>query len=223
MFQRKEEYFEFVSSAKAALKDYPLNSSGFAVEVTGSLSRGELRPPYSDIDLLLVCQKGYGVRLRDEMVRIAGSLNTRLLTIFVDPFSSDACFCSIYSGPLKVDWLTAEEEVVDSRPVRTIVWRGDNPPPYDWKSHPWDWIWWLWCKLCKGDINLVRTDLPRLWQFLVLRGTEPRSFPDSIRSSVTSGELQTHLLATLDLLPAQETPLAVEIRRGIEQARAMLS
>lgn len=222
MFLKKEEYLEFVSSARTALKDYPLNLRGLAVEVTGSLSRGEVRPPFSDIDLVLICQKGYGVRLRDDMVRIAGSLNTKLLTIFVDPFSPDACFCSIYSGPLKVDWLTAEEEVVDSKLTRSIVWRGNNTPPYDWESHPWDWIWWLWCKLCKGDVNLVRSDLPRLWQFLVLHGTEPKSFPDSIRNSVTSAELQAHLLATLDSLPAQKTPLAVEIRRGIEQIRAML-
>lgn len=220
MFLKQEEYFKFVSSARDTLKSYPLNSRGFRVEVTGSLSRGDLRPPYSDIDFLLVCQKGDGTKLRDEMVRIASSLNTELLTIFVDPFSPDACFCSIYSGPLKVDWLTVEEEEVDSKVVRSVVWRGNNPPPYDWKSHPWDWIWWLWCKLCKGNVDLVGTDLPRLWQFLVLRGVEPRNFPASIGNAASSSELQRHLLATLELLPAQKTPLAEEIRRGIKQTRA---
>ena len=191
------------------------------MELTGSLSRGEVRPPYSDIDLVLVCQKGDGVMLRDEMVKIAGSLNTKLLAIFVDPFSPDACFCSIYSGPLKVDWLTAEEEAMDSKVVRSIVWRGNNPPPYDWESHPWDWIWWLWCKLRRGNVDLVRTDIPRLWQFLVLHGADPRNFPTSVRNSVNSAELKAHLLATLNLLPAQRTPLALEIRRGIDQTLAM--
>ena len=152
MYSKESDYWNFFRTVETSFTNltpsFGLSSCKF--EACGSLARGELRPPYSDIDLLIVASEGQGKKVRDVIPQFAHSLG-KLLTIFADPFSSESTFCSIYSGPLKVDWFVAEpkkEHHDDSNKERiTMVWNGNKPPPYDWESHPWDWLWWLWCKV----------------------------------------------------------------------------
>jgi predicted nucleotidyltransferase len=216
MFQKESDYSDFVNSAKRSLQD--LASDGFSsirLEVSGSLARGELSPPYSDLDLLLVAPKGTGASLRDHVPKLARSVSD-LLAIFVDPFSSSGVFCSIYSGPLKVDWWVFEETEGSQR---TTICRGNYPPPYNWALHCWDWTWWLWTKARRGKVELVMGDLPRLWLALTLKGIDPPKFPTSIQKTTTNEDLLELLRYTMGLLPASESPLAREIRHVIEAER----
>src|SRR5487761_702173 len=59
----------------------------------------------------------------------------------------------------------------------TMVWNGNKPPPYDWESHPWDWLWWLWCKVHRGRNELVSNELPKLLQFLRMHDISVEEFP----------------------------------------------
>jgi hypothetical protein len=132
-----------------------------------------------------------------------------LLTIFVDPFSSQGCLCSVYAGLLKVDWWVAE----DTDAGRRFVWAGLEQPPTDSDGHPWDWVWWIWGKVRTGKSELAAHELSKLWQFLVLRGQSPESFPATVPDP-NRDDLVKLVLATLDHLPS--SLLGREIRSAIE-------
>lgn len=185
------------------------------LEACGSLAKGEVRPPYSDIDVMIVSSSGDGMRVRDAVPQLAASLNRRLLAIFVDPLSSEGIFCSIYSGPLKVDWFVAEQDTVR----RAMVWNGNKPPPYDWKSHPWDWTWWLWCKLKNGKYDLVSSELPKLWQILRTHGSDVDEFPPAVPDPRNVRNLEEFIVRTLDKLPKDNAPLVDEITLAIRASR----
>lgn len=207
------DYFAFADAVRAALREVAPTAK---LEIVGSVARGEAVPPYSDLDLLLVAPEGEGQTLRDRVPDLAGRLG-ELLTIFVDPFSSQGCFCSVYSGLLKVDWFVEEE----SRDGRKRVWTGRQPPPTDDSSHPWDWTWWLWGKVRTGKLNLAAEELSKLWQFLVLRGAPPNSFPATVPRP-GHDDLVAFVLRTLDHLP--EAPMGAEVRSAIEEdARVRLN
>ncbi len=212
MVPKEADYWTFVDAVIRSLKELD-GFSSVALEVSGSLARGELSPPYSDLDLVLVAPKGTGTSVRDHVPKLAKSLSKELLALFVDPFSSSGVFCSIYRGPLKVDWDVFEDTEGSQR---TAIWRGNDPPPYDWESHCWDWIWWLWCKAARGKDDPIIGDLPRLWLALTLRGADPRKFPRSVPKTIASENLLELLRYTMDFLPASKSLLASEIRRAIE-------
>ena len=211
---RESDYQAFVEAARRAVSRSPVPAVAAArLEVTGSFARGELSPPFSDLDLALVASAGAGPAARDGLPEFARSVDRDLLAIFVDPLHPEACFCSIYRGPFKVDWWVYEE---DEAGDRTIVWRGNKPPPYDWASHSWDWFWWLWGKARRGKDDTVRHELPRLWHFLTMNGVDPRRFPAAVRKNATSRDLLPLIRRTVDLLPDQDEALAREIRLAVE-------
>lgn len=211
---QESDYRAFVDAVHQSLKRAPPGGPhAVRLEVSGSLARGELSPPYSDLDLVLIAPTGAGPTVRDGLPQLARTIRRELLAIFVDPLHPEACFCSIYRGPFKVDWWVYEE---DEGGDRTIIWRGDNPPPYDWASHSWDWLWWLWGKARRGKDDTVRYELPRLWHFLTMNGIDPRRFHASVPKNATSLELLPLIRRTMDLLPDQNEALGCEIRRAIE-------
>jgi hypothetical protein len=229
MYANSADYLEFVHSARRSiaslsLSDAPHFGSSCRVEVRGSLRRGKLNPPYSDIDLLVIAPQGAGRQLRDAIPGAVATLGGGLLTIFVDPFSPEGTFCSIYPGPLKVDWFVAEESRgersghdadISSDEVVVTVWNGKNSPPYDWESHPWDWLWWLWCKMHGEKSELVSSELPKLWQFLGLHGIEVGDLPPTMPDPRDIGELNRLLRVTMGMLPSSNARLADEIRRAV--------
>ncbi len=184
------------------------------LEVTGSLATKTLSPPYSDLDLVLIAPTGAGPTVRDHVPHLAESTGRTLLAIFVDPLNPEACFCSIYRRPFKVDWWVSEEGQ-GSR--RISIWRGTQPPPYDWTSHCWDWLWWLWGKARRGKEEIVRHELPRLWQFLTIKGLDARRFPPSLPEGITQSDFLTLIRRTMDCLPDPDSALGREIRVAIEQ------
>jgi predicted nucleotidyltransferase len=201
---------EYQAFAKGAQEQLALLLPACRLEIVGSLARGELAPPYSDLDLLVVAPEGEGAAARDQIPDIA-VLCGDLLTIFVDPFCSKGTFCSIYSGPFKVDWAVSER----SPRGQCVVWTGRARPPSDPDGHPWDWIWWVWCKVRSGKLELARSELSKLWQFLVLRGVSPSVFPALQPEKEQSG-LERLVLATLRYLPRPQQPVAREIAHAIE-------
>ncbi len=215
MFFATKKYWDFFHNTEttfnAAIQILGLSPCKF--EACGSLARGELQPPFSDLDLLIIASEGDGGRVRDEIPRFATTLGN-LLTIFADPLSSESTFCSIYSGPLKVDWFVAEDKKEypkDTITKRTMIWKGTAPSPYEWESHPWDWLWWLWCKLNNKKCGLVSCELTKLWQFLRLHDIDVEEFPSSIPNEADSARLRELLLATLDILPRANFRLSKEI------------
>ena len=212
---QESEYRAFVESAQHALRSSPaVDVAATQLEVSGSLARGELSPPYSDLDLALIAPAGAGANVRDHVPALARSVGRELLAIFVDPLNPLAVFCSVYRGPFKVDWWVFEE-TADSR--RTAIWRGNAPPPYEWASHCWDWLWWLWGKARRGKDDLVKQDLPRLWQFLTIKGVDPRQLPPTLPESTPHEDLLALLRQTMNLLPAPDAALGHEIRFAIDR------
>lgn len=206
MHTNEADYLAFVDAVRAALREVAPTAK---LEIVGSVARGEAIPPYSDLDLMLVAPEGEGQALRDRVPDLAERLGG-LLTIFVDPFSSQGCFCSVYSGVFKVDWFVEEE----GRYGRQLVWTGRQPPATDDTGHPWDWIWWLWGKVRTGKLDLAAEELSKLWQFLVLRGVSPESFPAKVPDPKRD-DLASLVLGTLDHLPA--SAIGIEVRSAIEE------
>lgn len=212
---QESDYWQFVGAVQDCLTRWPGSAIGAVrLEVSGSLARGELSPPYSDLDLVLLAPPGKGAALREHVPTIARSVERDLLAIFVDPLHPEACFCSIYRGPLKVDWWVYEE----SGPSRRVaVWRGDAAPPYDWASHSWDWLWWLWGKARRGKDDVVVYELPRIWQFLAINGVDPRMLPASLPPTLKNRDLVDLLRKTMKLLPRPDCPAGREIRLAIDR------
>lgn len=211
---QESEYRAFVVSAEDALRrSSAVDLAATRLEVSGSLARGELSPPYSDLDLVLIAPAGAGANVRDHVPALARAVGRELLTVFADPLTP-AMFCSIYRGPLKVDWWVFEETEGSQR---TAIWRGNNPPPYEWAWHCWDWLWWFWGKARRGKDDVVKQDLPRLWQFLTINGVNPRRLPALLPERTPNRDLLGLLRQTMNLLPAADTALGREIRDAIER------
>lgn len=200
------QYRAFAQRASDSLaKQWP----NCELEIVGSVARGKAKYPYSDLDLLLLTPEGQGPLVRDEMHSLVSAAGDPL-TFFVDPFSHQGTFCSVFQGPLKVDWFVAED--VNGR--RQDVWSGRRQPPRDPEGHPWDWIWWTWGKFRNGRMEFAAQELTKLWQFLVLEGADQRTFPPLVADP--SGLVQL-VRATLSKLPGQSRRVAQEVRGAIER------
>lgn len=212
---QESDYCAFVETVRQSLSRSPApDVAAVRLEVTGSFARGELSPPYSDLDLVLIAPPEMGPKVRDRVPELAKTAGRELLAIFVDPLHPEACFCSVYRGPFKVDWWVFEE--LDGA-QRTAIWRGNDPPPYEWAAHSWDWLWWLWGKARRGKDDVVKHELPRLWQFLAINGADPRRLPACLPASTANRDLLRLLRQTMNFLPAPDTPLGREIRGVIER------
>jgi hypothetical protein len=104
------DYRDFLIAAR---RQAALALPGAELEAAGSLATGELVPGLSDLDIVVSVPTGRGPATRDSIPLLGRQLG-HLLTIFVDPFSAIGTVCSVYPGPLKVDWFIRE---------------GKTPPP----------------------------------------------------------------------------------------------
>jgi predicted nucleotidyltransferase len=205
----ERDYRDFLEAARSqASRTLP----GAEVEATGSLASGELVPGLSDLDILVEVPIGRGPATRDSIPLLARQLGD-VLTVFVDPFSAIGTICSVYPGPLKVDWFVREGRP----PSHKWIWRGASPPPYDSDAHPWDWVWWLWGKLRRGDCELARSELSKLWQWLTRSGVPPNAFPPELPSA-NQARLEELVVATLPHLPTSPLDLADEVSQAIRSA-----
>jgi hypothetical protein len=207
-YTREADYWGFVERAREALARY---SPGAQIRVEGSLATGELVPGYSDLDLRILAPPDEGQNLRDRLPQMAASLG-ELLAIFVDPYSAIGTICSLYPGPFKVDWFVSEVLEGGERDI----WSGSAPPPYDEDAHPWDWVWWLWGKVRRGEGKLGAEELSKLWLFLVLRGEHPGAFPASVPPR-DQEVLREQIVDTLDYLPAPDQKVAREVAAAIRE------
>ena len=183
------------------------------LEAAGSLARGELVPGLSDLDIQVSAPVGRGAATRDAIPELARRLGEPL-TLFVDPFSAIGTICSVYRGPLKVDWFVCEGRPPD----RVWIWRGTQPPPTDPDGHPWDWIWWLWGKVRRGQCELARSELAKLWLWLQRSGVSPSAFPAELPPA-SQARLEEFVIDTLAHLPSPDSELATHISRAIRAAR----
>lgn len=202
----ESDYTAFVATARDRFAQV---EPQVRVEVEGSLTRGTLKPGYSDLDLRLVAPPGQGPGLRDRLPVIAAGLG-ELLAFFVDPASNIGTLCSLYPGPLKVDWFVCEQRGAQ----RVDIWSGRRPPPYDPQAHPWDWLWWLWSKIQGGDYSLARRELCKLWLFLELHGVEPAQLPSAVPPK-HGDTLRRLVIETLPLMPNRHSRLGLEIGAAI--------
>jgi len=96
------------------------------------------------------------------------------LAVFWDPLSTRATLIVLLDGPIKIDLIVAD--------------RG-NPHPVDrWDVNPgslpmidvhfWDWILWLGSKRLRGETDLVREELDKMWNALLQPIGAPRRVVD---------------------------------------------
>ena len=202
----ESDYWDFLTAAR---RQAALALPGAELEAAGSLATGELVPGLSDLDIMVSVPTGSGPATRDSIPLLARQLG-HLLTVFVDPFSAIGTICSVYPGPLKVDWLIREGK----SPPQVWIWRGAKEPPYDPYGHSWDWVWWLWGKLRRGQSELARSELSKLWQWLTRNGVPPTAFPPELPPA-NKARLESLVIDTLAHLPSHPSELAAEVSRAI--------
>ncbi len=203
------DYLDFLTAAR---RRAALTLPGAELEAAGSLASGELVPGLSDLDIAVSVPTGRGPATRDSIPLLAQELG-HVLTVFVDPFSAIGTICSVYPGPLKVDWFIREGK----SPSQVWIWSGAKQPPYDADGHTWDWIWWLWGKLRRGHSELARSELSKLWQWLTRNGVPPTAFPPELPPA-NQARLEALVIDTLPHLPSRPTELAEEVSRAIRSA-----
>jgi hypothetical protein len=157
--------------------------------VKGSLGRGQT-DALSDTDLVIVAEPGQ----RDALWRDRRSLPEALgqpVAVFKDaPWHGPYIAIAIYEGPLKVDLSFEDGEVPPDEWLRegylVLMDRGGverrlrrrlasfRPPPFgtedltELDGHAWDWAWWLYVKLARGERWLVYVELPKYLENIVI-------------------------------------------------------
>jgi predicted nucleotidyltransferase len=157
--------------------------------VKGSLGRGQA-DALSDVDLIIVSKPGR----RDALWRDRRALPEALgkpVAVFKDaPWHGPYIAIAIFEGPLKVDLTFEDGEVppeewlaegylvlldrggVDARLRRRLA--SYHPPPFraedlvELDGHAWDWAWWLYVKLARGERWLVYVELAKYLESIVI-------------------------------------------------------
>lgn len=165
-----------------------------ALLVTGSLGRGQA-DALSDVDLIIVAEPGR----RDALWRDRRALPETLgrpVAVFKDaPWHGPYVAIAIFEGPLKVDLTFEEGEAPPSEWLRggylVLMDRGGvekrlrrrlasfRPPPFrpedfaELDGHAWDWAWWLYVKLARGERWLVYAELAKYLEGIVAPAYNP--------------------------------------------------
>jgi hypothetical protein len=97
-----------------------------------------------------------------------------------DRMSSEECYMIIVSGPTKVDLIFAGFPHQCESPWNVTAATLDQID-----QHFWDWILWLVSKHERGERELVKTELKKMWEHLLRpMGVPaiPRAFEDAVDS-----------------------------------------
>lgn len=165
-----------------------------ALLLTGSLGRGT-GDAISDVDLVIVSQPGLRDALWSDGRAIAVALGRPLGFFHALPWPDPFAAIALYDGPTKVDlffrdgeveptaWLTTgftvlvDKEDVASRLRRRLAsFRPAteldefHADPLELDAHAWDFAWWLYVKLRRGQRWLVYTRLALFVDVIVVGG-----------------------------------------------------
>lgn len=144
-----------------------------SVELIGSRARGEaLR--FSDWD--------FGIKVHDfpPFAHEISTLVARLrpLARQWDRLSETKCYMLVVHGPIKVDLLFPDEPNEQSGP-----WRVTEESLEHIDAHLWDWVLWLASKQFRGSLELVSTELSKLFGH-ILQPMGVRQAPQTISDAI---------------------------------------
>lgn len=161
-------------------------------ELIGSRARGDATP-FSDWD--------FGLEVHDfpsfskDIALLVAQLNP--LAKQWDRLSETKCYMLIVPGPTKVDFLFPEVPNEKSPP-----WRVGKGSLNEVDAHFWDWMLWLASKQFRGDIDLVSSELQKLFNHLLqpmLVEDVPESISDAINAyKMARGHWETKLQISTD-------------------------
>lgn len=161
-----------------------------ALLVKGSLGRGQA-DELSDIDLIIVSEPGQRDALWRDRRALPEALGQPVAVFKEAPWHSPYIAIAIFEGPLKVDLTFEDGDVPPDEGLAVgylvLMDRGSverrlrsrlasfSPPPFraedlaELDGHAWDWIWWLYVKLARGERWLVYLELPKLLETIVIQ------------------------------------------------------
>jgi uncharacterized protein (DUF2062 family) len=83
------------------------------------------------------------------------------LAFVPDPLARHVVIAILLAGPVKVDL------IFDRRHSPEPPWAVNAQSLLRIDAHFWDWVFWLAGKQLKGEVSLVRSELPRLQEHLL--------------------------------------------------------
>ena len=175
-----------------------------SVGLTGSHSRNEATE-WSDWDFLIE------VSDFDSFIPSLPALfqDLRPLSWLWDPLSRHRIFMMILKGPLKIDI------IFDLPHEAELPWLVNKDSIIDIDRHFWDWIWWIAGKKIRGKEDLVKNELEKMYQFILLPlgGSEcPVAVEDAVKEYLTLIQRQ------LDIFDMKlNRDLRVEIISGLKK------
>lgn len=143
-----------VSVIADSVRNHPLVTS---IELVGSRARGDASK-HSDWDFAIATNDFE--RLKNDLAQLLSMFEP--LAAQWDRLSSAKCYMLVVGGPAKIDLIFS---CVPN--VREPPWQlsRDTLEGIDW--HFWDWILWLVSKQERGDAELVRSELRKMWKHLL--------------------------------------------------------
>lgn len=202
-----------------------------AVLVKGSLGRGTA-DALSDVDLVIVSQLGQREGLWQDRKALAEALGPTLALFKEAPWHRPYLAIAVYEGPLKVDLFFEEGEVPPDQWLGegflTLLDRGGvesrlrerlaafQPPSFraedlaELDGQAWDWAWWLWVKLARGERWLVYVELAKFFETIVVPAYNALAGEPRAGYYALDRRLSPSLIEELEAaLPRRVTPRAL--------------
>lgn len=202
-----------------------------AVLVKGSLGRGTA-DALSDVDLVIVSQLGQREGLWQDRKALAEALGPPLALFKEAPWHRPYLAIAVYEGPLKVDLFFEEGEVPPDQWLGegflTLLDRGGvesrlrerlaafQPPSFraedlaELDGQAWDWAWWLWVKLARGERWLVYVELAKFFETIVVPAYNALAGEPRAGYYALDRRLSPSLIEELEAaLPRRVTPRAL--------------
>jgi predicted nucleotidyltransferase len=161
-----------------------------ALLVKGSLGRRQA-DALSDVDLIIVSNPGQRDALWRDHRALPEALGQPVAVFKEAPWHRPYIAIAIFEGPLKVDLTFEDGEVPPEEGLAEgylmLMDRGGverrlrsrlasfSPPPFraehlaELDAHAWDWTWWLYVKLARGERWLVYLELPKYLENIVIQ------------------------------------------------------
>ena len=95
-----------------------------------------------------------------------------------DRLSEIRCYMLVVHGPIKVDFLFPDEPNKQSGP-----WRVSKDSLDHIDAHFWDWVLWLASKKFRGNLELVSTELSKLFDH-ILQPMLVKQAPETISDAI---------------------------------------
>ncbi len=188
-FRRSREQGKHAAVLDAARRWAEADPRVRGLLVKGSVGRGKA-DALSDIDLVIVSQPGQRDALWEDRRSLAEALGQPLGLFKEAPWHRPYLAIAIFDGPLKVDLFFEDGEVppdewlqdgfvvlldrggVEARLRRRLA--SFQPPRFraedlaELDVHAWDWAYWLWVKLARGERWLVYVELAKYLESIVV-------------------------------------------------------